>query len=147
MSESRLWTRVREGVYAHGHFDRRENNPLDGVPDVNYCVDGCEGHIELKFRRDPPVRDTTPVFGSKGLRESQVAWIGRRLRAGGRVFILSQVGRRLYLTHGARAPEFNALCVEDLEQGSRWAAGPTVSTMQWLELAEALCQPFRQLVR
>lgn len=48
-----------------------------GVPDVNYCYDAKEGWIEFKQTENFSV-DISP---------HQVAWIERRTRAGGRVFI------------------------------------------------------------
>ncbi len=49
-----------------------------GVPDSNYCCDGIEGWIENKI-----VRSGDRV----GIRPQQVAWLERRIRSGGRVFI------------------------------------------------------------
>jgi hypothetical protein len=48
-----------------------------GVPDLNYCVMGIEGWIELK-RAEANAVSITP---------EQVGWAERRLRAGGRVFL------------------------------------------------------------
>lgn len=48
-----------------------------GVPDLNYCYNGIEGWIELKF---------TTAWAVK-IEPGQVAWIERRKRAGGRVFL------------------------------------------------------------
>lgn len=48
-----------------------------GVPDLNYCYNGIEGWIELKF---------TTAWAVK-MEPGQVAWIERRKRAGGRVFL------------------------------------------------------------
>ena len=48
-----------------------------GVPDSNYCADGVEGWVENKKT------DAWAVTVQPG----QVAWIEKRLRAGGRVFI------------------------------------------------------------
>lgn len=150
MSEARLWARIREAVWNYGHFDRREFNPVDGVPDVNFCINGIEGHLELKFRRDPPIRDTTPVFprpNKGGLRESQAAWIARRMSAGGRVFILPQIGTRLYLLHGYHAVRFKDYAVEDFEQVARWSAGPIIKATEWFSLTVALTDPFKQRSR
>jgi hypothetical protein len=65
-----------------------------GVPDVNYCCDGSEGWIELK-KSDGWVVDFEPA---------QIAWIERRLRAGGRVFVLvRRKGDELYVLDGSAA--------------------------------------------
>ena len=48
-----------------------------GIPDLNYCLDGQEGWIELK---------STAAWAVK-IEPGQVAWIERRARAGGRVFV------------------------------------------------------------
>jgi hypothetical protein len=49
-----------------------------GIPDVEYCFEGKSGWIECKVTRG----------WSVSIRPAQVAWILRRTRAGGRVFIL-----------------------------------------------------------
>lgn len=48
-----------------------------GIPDSNYCYKGAEGWIENKLTSGYVI----------GMRPMQVAWIERRARAGGRVFI------------------------------------------------------------
>lgn len=48
-----------------------------GVPDSNYCYQGCEGWIECK---------ATKAYGVT-LRPEQIGWIARRVRAGGRVHV------------------------------------------------------------
>ncbi len=48
-----------------------------GVPDLNYCLNGCEGWIELK----------ATAAWAVTLEPGQVAWIERRARAGGRIFL------------------------------------------------------------
>jgi len=59
-----------------------------GVPDLNYCLDGREGWIELKL-----------VSGWRipSMRPEQVAWAERRARAGGRVFLAGRKGGALWL--------------------------------------------------
>lgn len=129
MSEARLWIRLREAVGSAGHFERREFNPLGGVPDVSYCVTGVEGHIELKYMPFLPKRLTTAVFGprsSRGMRESQIAWFDRRLRAGGRAYILAQVENRLVLLHGAWAERFNEMVWDEMRKMCCWSGGPTI---------------------
>lgn len=48
-----------------------------GVPDVNVCIDGVESWIENKSTSANAIKFET----------MQIAWIERRLRNGGRVFI------------------------------------------------------------
>lgn len=49
-----------------------------GIPDINYCCNGKEGWIEFKQTQGRKV----------SMRPEQVAWIDRRIRAGGRAFII-----------------------------------------------------------
>ena len=48
-----------------------------GVPDLNFCVDGVEGWVELKSTSGHAVV----------VRPAQVGWAARRIRHGGRVFV------------------------------------------------------------
>lgn len=133
MSEKRLWDRVREAVGDCGHFDRLENNPVPGMFDVNFCINGVEGHIELKFRADVPKREGTAVFKQKGLRDAQILWGTKRLEAGGRLFVLAQVGRMLYLCPGSYIllREFNEMPLTRINSWADWSAGPTITTAEW----------------
>lgn len=95
MTEKRLWDTLKEGMDHTGHFDRIESHAVSqGRPDVNYCIDGREGDIELK------------IFDRKRggfiLRASQNAWFCNRVRNGGkRCFILARFdgdsGKIVYL--------------------------------------------------
>lgn len=139
MSEANLWTRVRKAVGHLGHFDRLEYNPVDGIPDVDFCIDGIEGKVELKYREGAPARARTACYASHpNLREAQEAWIKRRLRNGGRVFILAQIGDYLYLLHGAEAPQFNALTLAEFERRALWQGGPRIDTDEWADLIKTL---------
>lgn len=70
------------------HFERVENTVAMGTPDVDYCISGASGKIELKYMDRHPVRRTTPVLGrGMGMRRSQLIWAHKRMRAGGRVFL------------------------------------------------------------
>lgn len=84
MTEKRLWTTLKDGMDHTGHFDRIESHATSqGRPDVNYCIDGREGDIELK------VFDTRK--GGFVLRSSQNAWFCNRVRSGStRNFILAR---------------------------------------------------------
>lgn len=138
MSEARLWDRLRAAVGHAGHFARVENAVGPGYPDVNYCVKTVEGHIELKFRFDEPKRIDTAVFGNGGLRDDQIAWISTRCRHGGRVWILVQVKKTLYLLPGSCALVFNSLTCHDIDKMSTWSATGNIPAGVWTDLVTAL---------
>lgn len=139
MSEHTLWTRLRENIGHHGHFTRLEFNPEAGIPDVDYCVKGGEGKIELKYIDRAPVRVDTAVFHTGGLRDAQVIWIHTRVRHGGRVFVLPQVGGELLLIPGSYARTFNAMTLHQLEKASIWAAGGSgINVADWRRLSACL---------
>ncbi len=81
LRESGLWDDLRDACKGTGiHFSRVESHATSpGIPDLSFCVAGCEGFIELKSW-DPKKGFT--------LRQSQVAWTRARDRAGGTVFLL-----------------------------------------------------------
>ena len=81
LRESKLWDDLRDARRGTGiHFSRVESHATSpGIPDLSFCVAGCEGFMELKSW-DPKKGFT--------LRRSQVAWTRARDRAGGRVFLL-----------------------------------------------------------
>lgn len=67
-----------------------------GMPDVNYCIDGEEGWIELKSVDNWPKRPDTPIRLPHYTVE-QRAWQRQRGEAGGKVFILLRVEREYML--------------------------------------------------
>jgi hypothetical protein len=96
VKESSFWTgRLRDHLAGacqvlgwRYHLERVENAVAAGTPDVDWCINGVEGTMELKYSPRHPVRPATPVLGrDNGMRRSQVVWAVRRLRAGGRVFV------------------------------------------------------------
>lgn len=89
LPEQRLWARVGPHLRQYGTFDRIETATVSGVPDVDYCIDGVEGKIELKAVKRYPLRDSSMLFPTgTGLRPAQIAWIVKRLMHKGRVFLL-----------------------------------------------------------
>lgn len=141
MSEASLWDRIRDNVGHMGHFTRLEFNPDAGVPDVDYCVKSVEGKIELKYREDQPARDRTPVFKNGGLRDSQIAWIYTRVRHGGRVWILAQVYRTLYLVPGTHARTFNTYSLDALAEAALWLGASPLPSKGWTDLVRVLARP------
>lgn len=71
--------RQLEMKYITGaHFQSIETwSTGQGVPDVNVCIGGVESWIENKQTR----------FNVLNISSQQIAWIERRIRNGGRVFI------------------------------------------------------------
>lgn len=65
----------------HGHVSQLESHATAaGVPDTNYCINGTEGWIEMKFTRG------NKKFKYRG---TQKAWFRDRLKAGTKnLFIL-----------------------------------------------------------
>ena len=83
MTEKRLWQTVKDGLDHAGHLDRIESHSTSqGRPDVNYCIDGCMGDIELKI--------FDKRKGGLVLRANQNAWFCNRVRHNGRCFILAR---------------------------------------------------------
>ena len=94
MTEKRLWDTLKDGLDHAGHLDRIESHATSqGRPDVNYCIEGCMGDIELK------IYDRKK--GGFVLRANQNAWMQNRTRHSGRCFILARhdgdQGQKTYL--------------------------------------------------
>lgn len=117
MSEARFWKKLRRHL-PPGHYVRVENAVGNGDPDVDFCVRGVEGKIELKWVPKFPALPTTPVLGEhKGLRSSQKVWIETRLHHGGHVIIAVGVKDQVYWFPGSEARQVNTYCQADFPQG------------------------------
>lgn len=97
MDEAGFWSGKLRGTLVkqcqalqlRHHFERVENTVADGTPDVDYCIAGVAGKIELKWSDHHPVRDTSQVLKKdSGLRRSQIVFASRRVWAGGLVFAI-----------------------------------------------------------
>jgi hypothetical protein len=111
---------------------------ISGMPDVNYCMDGVEGWIELKA---PPLpkRDRTALmsYGHK-LKPMQIRWIKRQLRAGGRVFILLCTEEGWILLNGKFAGIVNELTFDEMVERSEWIAPKKMTETDWDLLRDVL---------
>ena len=124
-AEAALWRYLQPMLAAHGHFVRVEN-PIDpGTPDVNFCVNGQEGWLELKALAAWPRRSTSPV-GPRLVRPAQRVWWAKRVHQGGRVFVLLRVG----LGASATSLFFPAFLA--------WTNLGTVNQAELLDLAQAV---------
>lgn len=83
MSEAKLWRTLRDAVGHIGHWDRIESHAVSqGRFDVNFCIEGDVGDIELKIY--------DPKRGGLILRANQNAWACNRVKAGGNAWILAR---------------------------------------------------------
>jgi hypothetical protein len=90
--ESDLWgwlNRPAKKYKGRLHLLRIENLVGSGVPDVEGCLNGNHFWIELKCAAEPKRADTKlkPRFQPR-----QIPWLKARDRAGGRAYVLLQVG-------------------------------------------------------
>lgn len=112
------------------HFQSVETwSTGQGVPDLNYCVDGAEGWIELK-KSDGWVVNFEPA---------QIAWLERRARAGGRVFVFVRRKRdELYVlpASAARPLLTRRESLRSVERIALFDGGPRA--WNWPEIARIL---------
>ena len=81
MADGRLRQILREFLPEMDWTSVETGGTAGGVPDCNFCFAGSEGWIECKL----------VTRGWKvSVRPSQVGWISRRCRHGGRVFLLTR---------------------------------------------------------
>ena len=100
MNESAFWNSTKEKFLKalkglKKDFKRIENNVSSGTPDVNYCIEGKEGWIELKHAKEWPKRG-----GPLKLRHftsEQRLWIRTRQKAGGNAYVLLKVEKDYFL--------------------------------------------------
>jgi hypothetical protein len=125
------------------HFERIENIVADGTPDVNYCIDGVEGGIELKYNDTAP-GDTAQVLRiGRGMRRSQIVYAARRVWAGGRCWCLIGNQRATWLVdlRGLTPEEMADLSVASaarLRQIATWHCGTRMGATLPLALIERL---------
>lgn len=103
MSESALRALFKRKLSPYARVVRMESAISAGVPDEYVCARGMSAWVELKHMDAWPVRVSTPVRCPR-LRLEQVAWLEEEDAAGGRAFLLLQVGREylLFWPSGAR---------------------------------------------
>jgi len=133
--EAVLWGWLRDRLPS-GHYSRVESETSPGIPDVNFCVRGVEGWVELKSTAKTsghPFRRRGDK--GKGLRAAQIRWITGRVKEGGRVWILASVGQTLVLVHGRYADAFNDWSVEELIQHATWSSSRRAAVMSKLEVS------------
>lgn len=106
MTEDDFWSKLRLELPS-GHYVRVENLVHPGTPDVSFCVGGVEGWMENKYTDKFPLEH--PVL------QSQIIWIGQRVRAGGRVIIAVGHERRVFFVSPEFIDEINDWALSDFE--------------------------------
>lgn len=96
MTESKMWSIFRLYLPQSAHAIRIENWVGAGQPDSNICWKGIEVWVENKV--------ASPT-GLIKFRDEQIPWIHRRVRSGGRVFVLVYHEGSYLLYHGKQAPD------------------------------------------
>ena len=89
--EQLLWRLVKP--HLPGHVERVENVAVPGFPDVNGCFKELEYWVELKVSKNKYKK----VDVDRLLEDSQRVWIFKRLRVGGRVFVLVRQDKTLFI--------------------------------------------------
>lgn len=99
--EKKMWDYLRPKLKPYGHFERIESHETAvGTPDVDYCINGYQNRLELKFT-------DTEKRGFR-LRPAQAGWFRKRVKAKGQPWLLAQSlirGKRGYvLVAGSDVP-------------------------------------------
>lgn len=140
MSEKNTYAALRNKMVGEkDRFDRIENALVPGMPDVNYCVNGVEGWIEIKQPSKLPVRDDTAIFGSNHkVSNAQKNWMLRQRRAGGRCWIYVKTNKWQALIDGFYAEEINNWNIKDFKNRSDWFKTSPVRKECWSLLRNKL---------
>lgn len=137
VSETAMVRLLRAHLGSRRFDIQRVETPVGvGVPDLNYCILGAEGWLELKAWHRKTNRGP---FRIPTIRSAQVAWLRKRREAGGRAYIMCNLNSDIILFDGVDAP--------DLNFGVKWSQAREMS-LAWLEkpydfekLVEALTAP------
>lgn len=143
--ESKVHQRLKGHICnPEDRFDRIENGLAAGWPDVNYCIMGSEGWIELKAPEEP-ARPETPLFGNRqhNVEIEQANWMLRQHRAGGCSWLFIATLKRLILIEGKivgeMGREINQQTAHQLKTWSSWYVElPMLDPLRWADLREIL---------
>lgn len=138
--ENNLNDRLRDIFNLGGgeaHAQRIESRLTgSGIPDWNYCVKGVDGWIEAKYIAEWPKRKDTTVRLTKYTAEQRL-WLWERDRAGGRAFLVVQVGNEYFI--------FDAITAQEIGKKAKefWykqCLGNWKRTINKKELLQILCK-------
>lgn len=120
-------------------IDRIENLVVAGMPDINYCIDGIDGWIEMKSPKEP-LRESSKLFADNHkLNQDQKNWFLRQYNAGGRAFILICTDVRWMLIDGSLADIINDMTGDELWKIANWSMSKAAFDIDsWLALRRCL---------
>lgn len=139
--ETSLWQWLKKAIPLYKyklHMNRVENSVMTGMPDVEGCLLGKQFWIELKVVGAPARMHTLikPTF-----QPSQLPWLRRRALAGGRAFVLLQVGSgrraRRYLLRADEAQQLEGGLTETAI-AELSLVDPKVTTEKLVRMAAAI---------
>ena len=89
--ESGLRKTVKKALKEVGHLSWVESHATSaGIPDLNYCIQGYEGWVELKS-------------GNFEVKASQVIWMEERISNGGHPLFLIEMDDAFFFVCGSQA--------------------------------------------
>lgn len=119
-------------------IERIENTAGVGTPDINYCIGGTEGWIEMKSPKEP-LRANSKLFGGNHkLSQDQKNWFLRQRMAGGKAWVMIATNKRWMLIDGKYADDVNELTIDELKAIACWLALKPILKVQWEDLRETL---------
>lgn len=138
MLESAVRHDLITNLKEFGHVEAIENSAGTGNPDVNYCIESCEGWIEVKYRREFPKRESTPALG-KCFKPTQPIWFKKRLDAGAkRIFIYARIDEEFFLIPGEYFAYVEGMNLQQLIDASSWRG--RVRNRDWMKLIRCLTE-------
>jgi len=142
--EATSYSWLRDGIKRTvPHFallERVENGVHIGTADVNYCIRGVEGWIELKAV-PLPSREDTCVLGRRGLNAEQINWHLARMQVRSRTWVFITADEYRWLVPGMHADEVNSWTREQLCIRARFHYDEKWSARQWERLVSILTEP------
>lgn len=116
---SAQWTPIESGL------------TIQGIPDSEYCFPGgIQGWVEHKQTNGWQIKKTKSW-------PFQVAWISRRVRMGGRVFVaIRRKSDQLWLVHGSQIKQLADVGLQGVVPVGYWDGGP--SKWSWPDIEAAL---------
>ena len=119
-------------------IDRVESQVVTGMPDINFCLNGVEGWIEVKAPIEPK-RNTSILFASNHkLSTAQKNWFLRQRQAKGRCYVFISTDKRYMMIDGEFADQINGLTVDRRQEVSLWSALKKTGKCDWEELRKVL---------